>query len=180
MLDGAFRFLFKYPLLVFQQGDFVLGVSRPIVVALLVAAAIAAAALITYRSIASEGPSSSRDKAVLIGLRLALVAVLLFCLIRPTLILKAAVPQQNFLGVLIDDSRSMLIADRDGQPRSEFVHQQLAGKDSTLLVVGQPDGLGLGAQVRRHVDAARNRARAGARRVVGPAAGRARHDQRRR
>src|SRR5712671_4900963 len=178
MLDAAFRFLFKYPLLVFRQGDFVMGVSRPIVLALLVAAAIAAAALITYRSISSEGPS--RDKAVLIGLRLALVAVLLFCLIRPTLVLKAAVPQQNFLGVLVDDSRSMLIADRDGQPRSEFVHQQLAGKDSTLLVVGQPDGLGLGAQVRRHVDAARNRARAGARRVVGPAAGRARHDQRRR
>jgi len=133
MLDAAFRFLFKYPLLVFQQGDFVLGVSRPIVVALLVAAAIAAAALITYRSIASEGPSSSRDKAVLIGLRLALVAVLLFCLIRPTLILKAAVPQQNFLGVLIDDSRSMLIADRDGQPRSQFVQRELSGINSPLL-----------------------------------------------
>jgi len=131
MLDAAFRFLFKYPLLVFRQGDFVMGVSRPIVVALLVAAAIAAAALITYRSISSEGPS--RDKAVLIGLRLALVATLLFCLIRPTLILKAAVPQQNFLGVLIDDSRSMLIADRDGQPRSQFVQRELGGIDSTLL-----------------------------------------------
>jgi uncharacterized membrane protein len=131
MLDAAFRFLFKYPLLVFRQGDFVMGVSRPIVVALLVAGAIAAAALITYRSISSEGPS--RDKAVLIGLRLALVATLLFCLIRPTLILKAAVPQQNFLGVLIDDSRSMLIADRDGQPRSQFVQRELGGIDSALL-----------------------------------------------
>jgi uncharacterized membrane protein len=131
MLDTAFRFLFKYPLLVFRQGDFALGVSRPIVLALLVAAAIAAAALITYRSISSEGPS--RDKAVLIGLRLALVATLLFCLIKPTLILKAAVPQQNFLGVLIDDSRSMLIADRDGQPRSQFVQRELGGIDSALL-----------------------------------------------
>ena len=34
MIDGAFRFLFKYPLVVFQQGDFALGVSRPIVLAL--------------------------------------------------------------------------------------------------------------------------------------------------
>src|SRR6266478_543252 len=84
-MDAVFRILFKYPLLVFEQGDFALG------------------------------------------------AVLFFCLVRPMLVLKAAVPQQNFLGVLVDDSRSMLIADRDGQPRSEFVHQQLAGKDSTLL-----------------------------------------------
>jgi len=70
MLDAAFWFLFKYPLLVFQQGDFALGVSRPLLVGLLLAAGIAAAALLTYRSIASEG--SSRDKAVLVGLRLLL------------------------------------------------------------------------------------------------------------
>jgi hypothetical protein len=131
MLDAAFRFLFKYPLLVFQQGDFVLGVSRPVLAALLVAAAVAAAVLLTYRTIASEG--SSRDKAVLIGLRLVLVAVLFFCLVRPTLILKAAVPQQNFLGVLIDDSRSMAIADRDGEPRSRFVQRELSGPNAALL-----------------------------------------------
>jgi len=130
-MDAVFRFLFKYPLLVFQQGDFVLGVSRPILLVLLAAAAIAAGVLLTYRSISSEG--SSRDKGVLIGLRIALVAVLLFCLIRPTLILKAAVPQQNFLGILVDDSRSMLIADSDGQPRSRFVQQQLGGIDAALL-----------------------------------------------
>jgi len=131
-VDAVFRFLFKYPLLVFQQGDFVLGVSRPGLLALLAAAAIAAGVLLTYRAISNEG-SSSRDKAVLIGLRLALLAALLFCLARPTLILKAAVPQQNFLGVLVDDSRSMLIADNNGQPRSQFVQRELGGADSALL-----------------------------------------------
>src|SRR5438477_5908063 len=131
MLDAAFRFLFKYPLVVFQQGDFVLGVSRPMLAVLLVSAAIAGGVLLTYRSISTEG--TSRDKTLLIGLRIALVAALIFCLIRPTLILKAAVPQQNFLGVLIDDSRSMLIADRDGQPRSQFVQRELGGIDSALL-----------------------------------------------
>jgi hypothetical protein len=60
------------------------------------------------------------------GLRLGLVAVLLFCLLRPLLVLKAAVPQQNFLGVLIDDSRSMKIADTNGKPRTDFVQQQFA------------------------------------------------------
>ena len=130
-MDAVFRFFFKYPLLVFEQGDFVLGASRPALVAVLAIAALAAAALLTYRSIVSEGPS--RDKAVLVSLRLALVAVLFFCLVRPTLVLKAAVPQQNFLGVLLDDSRSMLIADRDGQPRSQFVQRQLTGPQAPLL-----------------------------------------------
>src|SRR5438876_7187026 len=130
-MDAAFRFFFKYPLLVFRQGDFTLGASRPALIAVLAFAAIAAAALITYRSIVSEG--SSRDKTILITLRLALVAVLFFCLVRPILVLKAAVPQQNFLGILVDDSRSMLIADRDGQPRSRFVQRELTGPQAPLL-----------------------------------------------
>jgi hypothetical protein len=92
---------------------------------------LAAAALITYRSIAHDGPR--RDKVVLVALRLALLAVLLFCLVRPMLVLKAAVPQQNFLGILVDDSRSMMIADRDGQPRSQFVQRELTGPNATLL-----------------------------------------------
>jgi uncharacterized membrane protein len=53
--------------------------------------------------------------------------------VRPTLVLKAAVPQQNFLGILLDDSRSMLIADRDGQPRSQFVQRELTGPNAALL-----------------------------------------------
>jgi uncharacterized membrane protein len=67
-----------------------------------------------------------------VGLRLGILAVVVFCLLRPALILKAAVPQQNFLGVLIDDSRSLQIADRDGRPRSAFIADTL-GADRPLL-----------------------------------------------
>src|SRR3954469_2038724 len=102
-MDAVFRFLFKYPLLVLQQGELSLGASRPTLVIVLAVAALAAAALITYKSIVSEG--SPRDRILLVGLRLALVATLFFCLVRPILVLKAAVPQQNFLGILLDDSR---------------------------------------------------------------------------
>src|SRR5215813_8482753 len=130
-MDAVFRFFFKYPLLVFEQGDFVLGLSRSTTFVLLVAAALAAATLITYRSIAADGPV--RDKVVLVLVRLSFVAVLLFCLARPTLVLKAAVPQQNFLGVLVDDSRSMMIADHGGQPRSQFVQHELTGPNAALL-----------------------------------------------
>jgi uncharacterized membrane protein len=131
MLENVFRFLFKYPPLMFQQGDVSWAFSRSVMLAGGGAAAIAMLALATYRGLAAA--ETLRDRAVLIGLRVAALAVLVLCLFRPTLILKAAVPQQNFLGVLIDDSRSMAIADRDGQPRSTFVQQQLTGPNAGLL-----------------------------------------------
>ncbi len=129
MLESVFRFLFKYPPLFFEQGEFVLGGSRR---TLLVAAAVGvlgAYALLTYRNV---GKNRGRDRAVFIALRLGILAVILFCMLRPSLVLKAAVPQQNFLGVLIDDSRSFQIADADGRPRSAFVADNL-GVDRPLL-----------------------------------------------
>jgi uncharacterized membrane protein len=130
-MDWLFKFFFKYPALVFEQGEFTFASSRSATLGVALIAALAVAALITYRGIVSDEPA--RDRAVLVPLRLGVVALLLFCLFRPALILKAAVPQQNFLGILVDDSRSMTIADRDGQPRTDFVQQQLSQPDSPLL-----------------------------------------------
>jgi uncharacterized membrane protein len=135
VLESVFRFLFKYPPLMFQQGDLSWAFSRTMVVGAGAAVAAAVITFGTYRGLAAvERP---RDRAVLIGLRLLALAVLLVCLFRPTLILKAAVPQQNFLGVLVDDSRSMAIADRDGQPRSAFVQQQLGANAPLLNALSQ-------------------------------------------
>jgi uncharacterized membrane protein len=130
-VDYLFRFFFKYPLLLFRQGDLSWGLSRPVLLVVAVCLSIAVAALLTYRGLSTV--ESGRDRAVLVGLRLAALAVLLFCLVRPTLILKAAVPQQNFLGVLVDDSRSMAIADRDGEARSGFIQNELTGPKAKLL-----------------------------------------------
>ena len=103
MFESLFRFLFKYPPLFFEQGDFVLGASRPMMVAIAVAGLAGAYALLSYRSVAR---SRGRDRAIFVALRLAILGVVVFCLLRPALVLKAAVPQQNFLGV-VDDSRSL-------------------------------------------------------------------------
>jgi uncharacterized membrane protein len=131
VVENLFRFLFKYPPLMFQQGDVSWGLSRPVLFAVAAAAALAVLALLTYRGVSAA--DRVRDRVVLIGLRAGVLVVLLFCLFRPMLILKAAVPQQNFLGVLVDDSSSMSIADRDGQPRSAFVQQQLSGPNAALF-----------------------------------------------
>src|SRR5687767_526228 len=92
--------------------------------AAVVAGAAAVAALLTYRTTGAD--HSLRDKVVLIGLRIGTLALILVCLFRPTLILRASVPQQNFVAVLVDNSRSMSITDTDGQPRSAFIQDQLS------------------------------------------------------
>src|SRR5947207_2359833 len=68
MLEGLFQFLFKYRPLVFEQGDFVLGASRPMRLVILAAAVAAAYALFTYRRV---GRTEPRDRLVLAGLPLA-------------------------------------------------------------------------------------------------------------
>jgi uncharacterized membrane protein len=117
VLESIFAFLFKYRPLVFESGELAFRGRAPAV--LLVLGVLAAAAAVwTYRMM----PARVRvaDRAVLIALRVAAVGVLLFCLMRPTLLVSTVVPQQNWLGILIDDSRSMRIADT-GQPRSAVV-----------------------------------------------------------
>jgi uncharacterized membrane protein len=129
--ERLFQLLFKYPRLVFQQGDFAWAVSRPLLLVVGLAIAAIVVSLLTYRRVATL--TAARDRAILIALRVAVLALLIFCLLRPTLILKAAVPQQNFLGVLLDDSRSMAIADRGSETRGAYVEQQFDAKTGALL-----------------------------------------------
>src|SRR5207344_817270 len=107
VIESLFRFFFEYRPVIFQQGEFRLVPSSGSYVAALVAVAAVLLTLVTYRSVHRGG--RLRDRAVLTGLRLAAIGIVLLCLFRPVLVVKAAVSQQNFLAVLIDDSRSMQI-----------------------------------------------------------------------
>ena len=130
MFESLFELFFKYRPLMFEQGDFAFRASWAGGLAL--AAALAAAA-VTWRTYSQvRGNSQPLDRTILTGVRLAAFALLAFCLLRPVLVLSSVVPQQNFLGVVIDDSRSMRIADRDETPRLQFVQDQLATPESEL------------------------------------------------
>lgn len=129
-MGALFEFLFKYRPAVFEQGDFAFGAPVSVTVVVLLAVAIAVPALLTYFRV--RGKSTPRDRAVLTALRVAALLVLVACLFRPMLLLSEAVPRRNFVGVLLDDSRSMRIADRDGRSRADFVRDTL-GARSTLL-----------------------------------------------
>ncbi|MBM3771497.1 MAG: hypothetical protein FJW27_09500 [Acidimicrobiia bacterium] len=130
-MNALFQFFFKYPSFVFEKGEFTFTASRTMALAIGVAALLAIATLVTYRRV--HGGMPRRDRLVLTMLRVGLVGLLAFCLFRPSLVLKGTVPQQNFLGVLLDDSRSMTIADRDGQARTQFIENQFGQPDSQLL-----------------------------------------------
>jgi len=130
VFESVFQFLFKYQPLVFEQGKFVFGATRAMSLGVVAAAIVAAYVLWTYRRLNVMAP---RDRAVLLATRIALIALVLFALLRPTMQLKIAVPQQNFVGVVLDDSRSMQIADEQSKPRSAFVTEQFGRVDAPLL-----------------------------------------------
>src|SRR6185312_10400560 len=88
-------------------------------------------AVLSYASV--RGRASRRDRWVLGAMRLSALLVLMACLFRPMLLLSAAVPQRNYVGVLIDDSRSMRIADQSGKARSDWVERAFGGPDSALF-----------------------------------------------
>ena len=74
-----------------------------------------------------------RDRVVLTSLRLLALAVVLYCLFRPTLVVRESVDQQNVVAVVLDDSRSMQIHDQDNQPRGQFVRNQFKfGADAAV------------------------------------------------
>ena len=66
-----------------------------------------------------------RDRAVLLALRLAALAIVVVALLHPILVVSEAVPQRNVVGVLVDDSRSMRIADLNGTTRADAVRHLL-------------------------------------------------------
>ncbi len=131
MFESLFRFLFEYRPVIFQQGEFRFAPSTGSYVAAALAAAFILLTIFTYRGVRTKG--RRRDRAILTALRVAALLVVVFCLFRPVLAVKAAVPQQNFLAVLVDDSRSMQISDWNGQPRGDFVRQEFGGPDAPLL-----------------------------------------------
>ena len=129
-MGGIFEALFKYRWLLFGEGDLTFATPWPMVLLLVGAALVAAFAVATYGS--ARGRSSAGDRTVLATLRLAALGVLTFCLMQPTLILTSTVPQRNFVGILVDDSRSMTLPGEDGRTRSDFVTETF-GADSELV-----------------------------------------------
>ena len=129
MFAALSRFFFGLSPVMFSQGELRFATWT----GSYVAAAFVLVAMVLAVYAYQTGRGSQRARLTLAAIRIAFLAVMLVCLFRPLLVIKAAVPQQNFLGVLLDDSRSMQIADHGGQPRASFVKEQFGAADKGLL-----------------------------------------------
>jgi len=124
-----FELLFKYPSAVFRKGQFVLLGKWPAWLLVLVtgAAVVGLALLIRWR-LQNAAPEVRNWRAWAVwGMQSAFLALVLFLLWQPAIIVAELSSQQNIIAVVVDDSRSMSIADSDGRPREAVAVAALEG-----------------------------------------------------
>src|ERR1700693_4239006 len=107
-----FELLFKYPASIFHRGQFVLLAPWPVWALLL--SILAAAGLLYWHVRRNHGLLSGARPLGIWLLEVALIALVLFLLWHPALSVATLKPQQNVIAVLVDDSRSMSIAESGG------------------------------------------------------------------
>ena len=124
-----FQFLFKYPSPVFTQGRFILLSGWPAwLLLLLIVAASGGLALLIRTRLREAAPKLRNWRVWLIwSMQSALVALVLLLLWQPAMTVGELSSQQNIIAVVVDDSRSMAIADSDGKPREAAALAALNG-----------------------------------------------------
>ena len=124
-----FELLFKYPSAVFRKGQFVLLGKWPawLLVVVSGAAVVGLALLIRWR-LQNAAPEVRNWRAWAVwGMQSAFLALVLFLLWQPAIIVAELSSQQNIIAVVVDDSRSMSIADSDGRTREAVAVAALEG-----------------------------------------------------
>jgi uncharacterized membrane protein len=114
-----FQFFFKYPSTVFTKGKFVLLTAWPawLLPVLIFAAALGLALLVRYRMRNAVHQLRGWRAWLIWGLQSSLVALILFLLWQPALVVAELNSQQNIIAVVVDDSRSMSTGDTNGGTR---------------------------------------------------------------
>jgi uncharacterized membrane protein len=116
-----FELFFQHPLSVFRKGTFVLQSGWPVwLLALLVVGGAALLGVFVWRKTRVAGWSTLRS-ATLWVMQSTMVAVLLLLLWQPGISIATLKKQQNVVAVLLDDSKSMGLADQGAVRRDEVV-----------------------------------------------------------
>jgi uncharacterized membrane protein len=135
MGERVFELLFKYRPVAFERGELVFAPPWPLAAVLAVGGLVLAAGIAGY--VRPRHALPRRQRMGLAALRGVAIAILVFCLAGPTLRVATVVPQQNFLGILLDDSRSMRIADQDGRTRGAVAAEAFAPDGALLQALAQ-------------------------------------------
>ena len=131
-----FETIFKYPLEEFARGAIRFGTNlRPELALLAVAVAATAAVLAYRRAPKSVGRNRRACLSALRGLVLGLLALILF---EPVLRIPMPITRDCFVAVLVDDSRSMTIADAGEQGARTAKAKRKTRLDAARALLGSP------------------------------------------
>jgi uncharacterized membrane protein len=128
-----FEFLFKYRPVVFERGRFAWAAEDWQVAVVVALAALGVAALGTYVLRATR---LARGERLVLGvLRALAITLVAIALLRPTVLVTTAIPQRNVLGILLDDSQSMRIADGGTVTRGETLRELFGPGAATVAAL---------------------------------------------
>ena len=127
-----FEKIMRYPIDVFREGDFSFGVPLPGLLIAVMLLALAAATIWAYRR--TQGRIQRGFRGFLIFLRTIVLCLLAFCLLKPFLTIYQTNPDDSYLLVMVDQSKSMQITDSpDSETRLQRVNQLLFAEEEGLL-----------------------------------------------
>jgi uncharacterized membrane protein len=127
-----FEFLFKYPASIFSKGEFVLLGAWPkwFLALLVLTTAAGLALLIRKRRQQASARLNDKRAAIVWFFQFSVATVVLILLWQPAITVAELKPQQNIIAVIVDDSRSMAIADegmtREAKAAGALEHGTLA------------------------------------------------------
>ena len=108
-----FEQLLKYPIDIFRQGDFYFGIRLPGLILFLIFVGLIAASIWAYRT--TRGRTYRGFRGFLIFLRTLALCGLAFCLLKPFVTVYQTSPDDSYLAVLLDESKSMQVTDSVNQ-----------------------------------------------------------------
>ena len=127
-----FEKMLKYPIDVFREGNFSFGVPLPGLLIAVLLVALFAATIWAYRS--THGRTRRTFRGVLIFFRAVVLCLLAFCLLKPFLTIYQTSPDDSYLLVMVDRSKSMQITDStDGTTRLHRANALLFSEGEGLL-----------------------------------------------
>lgn len=127
-----FEKMMRYPIDVFREGNFSFGVPLPGLLIAVLLVALVAATIWAYRS--TQGRIRRGFRGFLIFLRAIVLCLVAFCLLKPFLTIYQSNPDDSYLLVMVDRSKSMQITDStDSAPRLGRVNDLLFAEDEGLL-----------------------------------------------
>lgn len=122
----------KYPIDVFREGNFSFGVPLPGLLIAVLLVGLFVATIWAYRT--TQGRTRRAFRGVLIFFRTVVLCLLAFCLLKPFLTIYQSSPDDSYLLVMVDQSKSMQITDStDGVTRLHRANELLFNEEEGLL-----------------------------------------------